>query len=162
MSKIRNADDRKAWLATEDGLFFEGRSVGAEGQAAGELSFTTDMVGYQELLTDPQNEGKLLTFALTQVGNYGVNSEDVSSDTVTPSGVIVREICFEPSSWRSEESLPNYLKAKGVIAIDNIDTRMIIRHLRKTGPLNAVISTECKDKDTLIAAAQTEIKETTK
>jgi len=145
---------KKAWLATEDGLFFEGRSVGAPGQAIGELVFTTDMVGYQELITDPYYKDKILTFAMTQVGNYGVNAADSSSDAHTPRGIVVREMCFKPSNWRSEESLPDYLKRQGILAIEGIDTRMLVRHVRDNAALYAVISTECGDKDELIAAAK--------
>ena len=148
------SEGRKAWLATEDGLLLEGRSVGAEGQVSGTLTFDTAMVGYLEAVTNPDVQGQILVFAMTHIGNYGANEKDALSESAHASGVVVREMCFKPSNWTSEESFPQYLTRQKVVAIDGIDTRMLTRHIRDKGPLGAVISTHCNDKSTLTALAR--------
>jgi carbamoyl-phosphate synthase small subunit len=147
---------KPAYLATADGLFFVGRACGAEGQAGGELCFNTSMSGYQEIVTDPSYGGQIITMTAPQMGNYGVCDEDSQSRGVFARGLVVREMCHEPSNWRSQGSLPDYLRAQGVVAIEGIDTRAIVRHLRDRGAVNAVISTECSDRETLLAAARAE------
>ena len=108
----------KAILALEDGSIFEGRSVGAEGESFGELVFNTSMTGYQEILTDPSYAGQIITMTYTQIGNYGVNEEDVESRQPFCRGFVMRECCFEPSNWRATMSLPDYLKKHDIVAID--------------------------------------------
>ena len=115
----------KAVLALEDGLVVEGRAVGAEGEATGELVFNTSMTGYQEILTDPSYAGQIITMTYPLIGNYGVNDEDVESRQPFCRGFVMRECCFTPSNWRAQGSLPDYLKANNVIGIDDVDTRMI-------------------------------------
>ena len=144
----------KAILALEDGLVFEGRSVGADGEAAGELVFNTAMTGYQEILTDPSYAGQLVTMTYPLIGNYGVNKEDVESRRPFCRGFVMRECCFEPSNWRATESLPDYLRGNGIVAIDGVDTRKITKHLRQYGAKKAVISTKDFDIDSLVAKAQ--------
>jgi len=131
----------KARLATSTGLIFEGRSCGASGTATGELVFNTGMSGYQELITDPATRGQVLIFTMTQVGNYGVNRHDETSGGVHPEAVVAREIADVPSNWASEGSLPEYLAKHAVVAIDQVDTRMLTRHVRDYGPLDAVVTT---------------------
>lgn len=143
-----------AMLALEDGLVLRGWSCGASGEATGELCFNTSMAGYQEVLTDPSYAGQIVTMTSPHIGNYGVNGADMESRGVFATGFVVREMCAEPSNWRSEESLPAFLKRMNVVAIEGLDTRRIVRHLRERGAMRAVISTVDLDADSLIAKAQ--------
>lgn len=143
----------KAILALEDGHVFEGRAVGAEGEAAGELVFNTSMTGYQEILTDPSYAGQIVTMTYPHIGNYGVNDEDVESRRPFLRGFVMRECCFQPSNWRATQSLPDYLRAHQVVAIDGVDTRKITRLLRIKGALKAVISTTDLDHASLVQKA---------
>lgn len=144
----------RAYLALEDGMVFEGWSCGASGEATGELCFNTSMTGYQEIVTDPSYAGQIITMTMPQIGNYGVNPEDSESRGIFARGMVVREMCFEPSNWRSTSSLPDFLKKHNVVAIEGVDTRQIVRHLRERGALRCVISTLDADYDSLVAKAQ--------
>jgi carbamoyl-phosphate synthase small subunit len=144
----------KAVLALEDGLVFEGRAVGASGEATGELVFNTSMMGYQEILTDPSYTGQVITMTYPLIGNYGVNDEDVESRKPFCRGFVMRECCFEPSNYRATQSLPEYLKGNNIVAIDGVDTRKITKHLREKGAMKCVISTEDFDHASLIAKAK--------
>jgi carbamoyl-phosphate synthase small subunit len=148
-------DCPKAILALEDGLVFEGRSVGAEGEATGELVFNTSMMGYQEILTDPSYAGQIITMTYPLIGNYGVNEEDVESRRPFCRGFVMRECCFEPSNWRATSTLPEYLVKHGIVAIDGVDTRKITKHLREFGAKKAVISTREFNHARLIERAKT-------
>ncbi len=143
-----------AVLALEDGLVLKGWSCGAAGEATGELCFNTSMTGYQEVLTDPSYAGQIVTMTSPHIGNYGTNAVDMESRGVFAKGFVVREMCEEPSSWRSEESLPAFLTRFGIVAIEGLDTRRIVRHLRERGALRAVISTVDLDEASLVAKAQ--------
>lgn len=132
----------KAILLLADGTSFEGESIGAPGTTIGEAVFATAMTGYQEMLTDPSFAGQLLTLTYPLVGNYGVNAEDVESDKIQVAGFIVRELCEEPSNWRSRGSLREYLAANGTVAMQGIDTRALTRHLRVAGVMMGAMSTE--------------------
>jgi len=143
-----------ALLALEDGTVFEGRAVGAEGEATGELVFNTSMTGYQEILTDPSYAGQVVTMTYPHIGNYGVNADDVESRQPFVRGFVMRECCFEPSNHLSTQSLPDYLKANNVVAIDGVDTRKITKILRVKGALKCVISTAETDRDALVKKAQ--------
>jgi carbamoyl-phosphate synthase small subunit len=142
-----------ALLALEDGTVFRGYSCGALGEAAGELCFNTSMSGYQEVLTDPSYAGQIVTMTTPHIGNYGVNGADMESRGVFAKGFVVREMCGEPSNWRSEESLPAFLERSGVVAIEGLDTRRVVRHLRERGAMRAVISTVDLDEASLVAKA---------
>jgi carbamoyl-phosphate synthase small subunit len=144
----------KAILAVENGEVFEGRSVGAEGEATGELVFNTSMTGYQEIITDPSYAGQVVTMTYPLIGNYGVNKEDVESRRPFVQGFVMRECCFEPSNWRSEQSLPDYLKEHGIVAIDGVDTRKITKMTRTAGAMKCIISTESDDCEALVKKAQ--------
>lgn len=143
----------KAILALEDGTIFEGNSVGAEGETYGELVFNTSMTGYQEILTDPSYDGQIVTMTYPLIGNYGVNEEDVESRKVFAAGLIMRECCFEPSNWRSTQTLPEYLKENNIVAIDSVDTRKITKLLRSDGAMKSVLSTVDLDHDSLVQKA---------
>ncbi|MFA5072562.1 MAG: glutamine-hydrolyzing carbamoyl-phosphate synthase small subunit [Nitrospirota bacterium] len=132
---------KKALLALADGLVFEGYSFGAEGETSGEVVFNTSMTGYQEILTDPSYKGQIVTMTYTQMGNYGVNLEDVESARPYAEGFIVKEHMEIPSNWRARMSLHQYLKEHGIVGIHGIDTRALTRHLRDHGAQPGIIST---------------------
>lgn len=144
----------KAVLALEDGLVFEGRSVGAEGEAPGELVFNTSMMGYQEILTDPSYAGQIITMTYPLIGNYGVNEEDVESRKTFCRGFVMRECCFQPSNYRAQQSLPDYLKQNGIVAVDGLDTRKITKHLRTRGTMKSILSTVDTGHASLVAKAK--------
>ena len=121
----------KAMLVLSDGTAFEGVSFGAEGETLGEVVFNTSMTGYQEILTDPSYKGQIVTMTCPQIGNYGVNAEDVESGAPYVEGFIVKEYLPYDSNWRSHASLGEYLKSAGITAIEGIDTRALTRHLRE-------------------------------
>lgn len=145
----------KAYLALEDGLVFEGYACGAQGEATGELCFNTSMSGYQEVITDPSYAGQIVTMTMPHIGNYGVNEDDRESRGIFARGMVVREMCHEPSSWRSEQSLPDFLTANNIVAIEGLDTRQIVRHLRERGACKAIISTVDSNHESLVAKAKT-------
>jgi carbamoyl-phosphate synthase small subunit len=126
-------------LVLEDGTCFEGVAAGAQGVAVGEAVFNTSMSGYQEIMTDPSYAGQLVTLTMPHIGNYGVNAADMESSKVQASGLIVRSISEEPSNYRSEQSLPDWLAGNDVVAISEVDTRALTRHLRDKGVMMAVI-----------------------
>jgi carbamoyl-phosphate synthase small subunit len=144
----------KAILALADGTVFEGTSFGAESEAVGEVVFNTSMTGYQEILTDPSYCGQLVVMTYPEIGNVGVNLEDVESSRPFVEGFIVKEYWPSPSNWRARQSLGDYLKAHGIPGIEGIDTRALVRLLREKGNLNAVLSTTDLDRDRLVRRAQ--------
>jgi carbamoyl-phosphate synthase small subunit len=144
----------KAILALADGRFFEGVSFGAEGEAMGEVVFNTSMTGYQEILTDPSYEGQLVAMTYPEIGNVGVNLEDVESRKPYVRGFIVKEYSSTPSNWRSTQPLHEYMKAKGIVGIERIDTRSLVRHLRDTGSQEGIISTLRDNPEELVAKAR--------
>jgi len=143
----------RAILALEDGTVFEGWSCGAAGEALGEAVFNTSLAGYQEVVTDPSYAGQIVTMTMPQIGNCGVNGADMESRGAFLSGLVVREMSRIPSSWRSEMSLPDFLCAQGVVAIQGVDTRRLTRHLRERGAMRSIISTVDLDPASLVAKA---------
>ncbi len=142
---------KKALLVLSDGTVFEGESFGAEGETSGEVVFNTSMTGYQEILTDPSYKGQIVTMTYTQMGNYGVNDEDIESGGGPKvEGFVVRECLDHPSSWRSSTSLCEYLGRHGVVGIQGIDTRALTRHIRVQGSQMGIISTEDPDPLSLL------------
>jgi len=129
-------------LLLQDGTVFHGESIGASGTTIGEAVFATAMTGYQEMLTDPSFAGQLLTLTYPLVGNYGVNPQDVESGRIQVEGFIVRELCEEPSNWRSSMGLREYLTSNGIVAMQGVDTRALTRHLRVAGVMMGAMSTE--------------------
>jgi carbamoyl-phosphate synthase small subunit len=144
----------KAILALSDGKFYVGRSFGAEGEALGEVVFNTSMTGYQEILTDPSYEGQLVAMTYPEIGNVGVNPEDVESRKPFVKGFIVKEYCALPSNWRATEPLHEYMKEHGIVGIEGIDTRSLVRHLRDEGSQEAIISTRSDNPEELVAKAK--------
>jgi len=144
----------EAVIALEDGTVYRGRSFGAPGERCGEIVFNTSMTGYQEVLTDPSYAGQIVAMTYPLIGNCGVNPEDPESCGVQVEGFVVKECCRVPSNWRSRQSLPDYLKAHGVIGIEGVDTRALTRHIRVIGAMKAAISTLGRGADELIAMAR--------
>jgi len=144
-----------AILALEDGTVFEGDSVGAPGLAVGEVVFNTAMTGYQEIVTDPSYARQLVTLTCPHVGNTGCNDADDESRQAWASGLIVRDVPRRPSNWRSQVALPEWLRARGVVAISGIDTRKLTRLLRDRGAQNgALVAGDSIDVDAAIEAAR--------
>lgn len=143
-----------ALLALEDGRSFSGRSWAAEGEAFGEMVFNTSMSGYQEVLTDPSYAGQIVCMTYPLIGNYGVNSEDEESDRPWVEGFVVREASRVASNWRSQESLGDYLKRWNIVALEGIDTRALVRHIRDKGAMRACISTIDLDEQSLVNKAR--------
>lgn len=144
----------KAILALADGRIFEGKSFGASGEVTGEVVFNTAMSGYQEVLTDPSYKGQMVTMTYTQIGNTGINPEDIESRGLFLSGFIVKEYQDCYSNWRATMSLDAYLKENGVVGIQGLDTRALTRHLRDKGAQNGIISTVDLNHESLIAKAR--------
>jgi carbamoyl-phosphate synthase small subunit len=145
---------KKAILALADGMVFEGESFGAEGETSGEIVFNTSMTGYQEILTDPSYKGQIVTMTYPQIGNYGVNNEDVESAKPFAEGFIVKEYLDIPSNWRSKKSLHQYLRENGIVGIQGIDTRALTKHLRDLGAQPGVITTRDMNPDSIVAKAK--------
>jgi carbamoyl-phosphate synthase small subunit len=142
-----------AVLVLADGTVFRGRGVGAPGLAAGEVVFNTAMTGYQEILTDPSYCGQIVTLTHPHIGNTGVNAEDDESHRVFAAGLVVRDVPATMSSWRAEQSLGDYLAARGVVAIADIDTRRLTRLVREKGAQSGcVMSGEVSVEQALAAA----------
>lgn len=133
-------DGGRAILLLEDGKSFEGRGFGAPAESYGEVVFHTGMSGYQEILTDPSYSEQIVTMTYPQIGNYGVNPGDVESRKLFLRGFVVKENCSYPSNWRSNKSLDEYLRESGVVGIEGIDTRALVRHLRDNGSKNGILS----------------------
>ena len=136
-----------AILALEDGTVYHGKSFGTHATACGEVCFNTSMTGYQEILTDPSYKGQIVTMTYPEIGNYGVNPEDVESYQPHVSGFVVRELSPVVSSWRAQQALDNYLKENGIPGIEDIDTRALTKKLRVRGAMNGMISTEDISED---------------
>ena len=146
--------EQTAKLALEDGSVFTGTSIGAPGEVDGEVCFNTSMTGYQEILTDPSYRGQIVTMTYPQIGNYGVNAEDLESSRPHLAGFVVREHSRVESNFRSETSLGEFLKEWGVVAIESIDTRALVRHIRSAGAMRGMLSTLDLDDASLVAKAK--------
>ncbi len=146
----------RAVLALEDGNYFEGEGFGAQTRVEGEVCFNTSLTGYQEILTDPSYAGQMVTLTYPEIGNYGVNLEDVESTRIQAAGLIVKNVCPYPSNFRADgqvATVSDYLKAQGIPGIQGIDTRRLTRILRETGAKNGVLVTGDYDLKEVLAAA---------
>jgi carbamoyl-phosphate synthase small subunit len=140
----------RAFLVLSDGVVFEGKGFGFEGEATGEVVFNTSMTGYQEILTDPSYKGQIVTMTYTQMGNYGVNTADAeSAGGPKVEGFVVKEHLPFASNWRSEADLDDYLRHHRVVGIEGIDTRALTRHLRNHGAQMGIISTAGEPRELL-------------
>lgn len=112
---------------------FRGTSCAAAGEVFGEICFNTSLEGYLEVITDPSYAGQIVTMTYPQIGNYGVNVDDAQADEPALRGLVVRDLCATPSNWRSAQGLPDYLRDHGVVAVEGVDTRALVRHVRDCG-----------------------------
>jgi carbamoyl-phosphate synthase small subunit len=133
---------KKAILLLADGTIFEGKSIGRDGTAYGEICYNTGMTGYQEIFTDPSYFGQLMLATNAHIGNYGVNEEEIESDSIKISGLICKNFSFNYSRENAQDSLENYFEKQNLMAISDIDTRAVVRYIRDKGAMNAIISTE--------------------
>lgn len=133
---------KKALILLEDGTIFHGKAVGKEGTAFGEVCFNTGMTGYQEIFTDPSYYGQLMVTTNAHIGNYGVNDEEVESDSIKISGLICRNFSYDFSRVKADGSLEDFLNKHNLLAISDVDTRALVTYIRENGAMNAVISTE--------------------
>ena len=131
---------RKAVLVLADGTYFEGYNFGFQGETTGEVVFNTSMTGYQEIITDPSYSGQIVTMTYTQIGNYGVNEEDVESSKIWVEGFIVKEYQNVPSNWRCKKTLEDYLIENKIVGLEGIDTRALVKHIRDFGAQQGIIS----------------------
>ncbi|MFM9110795.1 MAG: glutamine-hydrolyzing carbamoyl-phosphate synthase small subunit [Prochlorococcaceae cyanobacterium] len=139
-----------ALLVLADGTLLRGEAFGARGTAIGEVVFNTGMTGYQEVMTDPSYAGQLVTFTYPELGNTGVNDQDLEADRPHVRGVIARQLVPAASSWRCQEPLPQWLERHAVVGISGIDTRALVRHLREGGAINGAISSDgCSPQEVL-------------
>ena len=144
----------RAALALEDGTVFVGQSFGATGTVSGEVCFNTSLTGYQEILTDPSYRGQILCMTAPQIGNYGVNPDDVESGRLQMAGFVVREASRVASNFTATGTLGDYLAAAGVVGITGIDTRALVRRLRIRGAMTGVLSSELIDAARLVEMAR--------
>ena len=150
--------EKKVYLTLQNGRVFQGYAFGADGETTGELVFNTGMVGYIESLSDPSNYGQILVQTFPLIGNYGMVHADVESEKSWVSAYVVREICDEPSNFRMEGKLEEYVKAQGVVGIYGVDTRELTKILREEGTMNARISRRPLSQDELLKLQDYKIK----
>ncbi len=143
-----------ALLALEDGTVFTGRSFGARGERVGEVVFNTSLSGYQEVLTDPSYRGQMVAMTAPQIGNTGVNDEDMESERPQVEAFFVRQVSPLASNWRARKDLGQFLREHGIVALSDVDTRALTRHVRAFGAMKAAVSTEDLSPESLIAKAR--------
>ena len=142
---------KEAILYLQDGTTFHGRTLKQTGESIGEAVFNTALTGYQEVLTDPSYTGQIVVMTYPLIGNYGINDEDQESDAIHVKGFVVKEFCRRPSNWRSKKSIIDYLNEHKILSLEGVDTRALTRHLRLSGAMKAIISTEDFDPKSLQA-----------
>ncbi|WP_055446717.1 glutamine-hydrolyzing carbamoyl-phosphate synthase small subunit [Lacinutrix mariniflava] len=140
---------KKALILLADGTIFHGKAVGKEGSAFGEVCFNTGMTGYQEIFTDPSYYGQLMVTTNAHIGNYGVNNEEVESDSVKIAGLICKNFSYNFSRDAADGSLEDFLNENNLLAISDVDTRALVAYIRDNGAMNAVISTEVDNIEAL-------------
>lgn len=143
----------KAILVLEDGTTFHGKSFGAEGEAAGQVIFNTQVVGYQEIITDPANRENIIAMGYPHIGNYGINDRLNESDSAHASALVVKEYSKIYSNWQAKESLGDFMKRNKVIGIEDVDTRSLTVHIRENGEMKGIVSTKDFNKESLIRKA---------
>ena len=151
------ASDRSpapAKLALADGTIVEGTAIGERGLTGGELCFNTSMTGYQEIMTDPSYYGQLMMMTYPHIGNYGASDIDMEADAPMVAGFIVRSFTHRHSNRQADESLDEFMRRHGLVGIAGVDTRALVRHIRDEGVMNAVISSEQLDDETLVQRAR--------
>lgn len=138
-----------AFVLLADGTLFKGRAAGKPGTATGEICFNTAMTGYQETFTDPSYYGQILTMTNAHIGNYNVNEEETESNSIKISALVCKNFSLKGSRIKSYTNLDQYFKDAGITVISDVDTRALVRHIRNKGAMNAIVSTEIKDVETL-------------
>lgn len=144
-----SSEMNKIWIYLENGIFLEANSFGAEGTSVGEIVFNTSMSGYQEIMSDPSYAGQFVTFTMPEIGNVGVNAQDMESASAHAKGMIVRKYQSRYSNFRAEESLNAFLVKHNIIGICDIDTRYLTKMIRTQGAMMMIASTKISDKDEL-------------
>lgn len=139
---MKYINKKKAILLLKDGTIFEGKSIGIEGTAVGEICFNTGTTGYQEIFTDPSYYGQLMVTTNAHIGNYGTNKNEQESDSIKISGLVCKNFSFDYSRPNADTSLFEYFEKENFVAISDVDTRALVRYIRDKGAMNAVISTE--------------------
>ncbi len=142
---------RDVWIYLENGTYLSAKSFGADTTSVGEIVFNTSLTGYQEIISDPSYAGQFITFTMPEIGNVGVNDEDMESSAAHCKGVIVRQYQSQYSSFRAQEALHTFLEKHGVIGICDIDTRFLTKMLRTQGAMMMIASTQVSDKEELKA-----------
>lgn len=153
-SRFSPDSNKPAKLALADGTVVEGKALGEYGLTGGELCFNTSMTGYQEIMTDPSYYGQLMMMTYPHIGNYGASSQDMEADEPMVAGFIVRDYPREQSNPNADETLDQFMRRHGVVGISGVDTRALVRHVRDKGVMNAIISSEELDDDTLVQKAK--------
>ncbi len=143
-----------AKLAVEDGTVFTGRAFGARGEVDGEVVFNTSMTGYQEILTDPSYHGQIVTMTYPEIGNYGINEADLESRRPWVRGFVIRELSSRVSNFRAQESLEDFLDRHGIVGIEAVDTRALVRLTRVRGAMKGILSTTDPDDASLVDKAR--------
>lgn len=144
----------KALIALEDGTVFEGESFTGQGETEGEIVFNTGITGYQEILTDPSYKGQIVTMTYPLIGNYGINLADMESSKIQAEAFLIKEYNAYPSNFRSTSTLADFLRKQNILGVEGIDTRALTRHIRVSGALKGIVSTEDLDPQSLIVKAQ--------
>jgi carbamoyl-phosphate synthase small subunit len=139
---MKYQNKKKALILLKDGTIFEGKSIGMEGTAVGEICFNTGMTGYQEIFTDPSYYGQLMVTTNAHIGNYGTNKNENESSSIKIAGLICKNFSYEYSRPDADDSLFDYFQKQNFVAISDVDTRALVRYIRDKGAMNAVISTE--------------------
>lgn len=139
----------KALLLLEDGTVFHGRAAGKTGTTTGEFCFNTGMTGYQEIFTDPSYFGQILVATNVHIGNYGIKNDEVESESIKIAGFVCRNFNVPYSRQRADRSIQDYFEAEGLVAIEDVDTRALVQHLRMQGAMNGIISSETDDVEEL-------------
>ena len=147
--KVKYQPRKKAILLLADGTIFEGKSIGIEGTATGEICFNTGMTGYQEIFTDPSYFGQLMVTTNAHIGNYGINEDEVESEGIKIAGLICRNFSFDYSRPIADGSLKEWFEKHKLVAISEVDTRALVSYIRDNGAMNAIISTETDDVEKL-------------
>ena len=144
----------KAILVLEDGTIFEGTSFGAEGEAAGEVIFNTQVVGFQEIMTDPAYKNRIIAFGYPHIGNVGINERSNESDQAHATAFVIKEYSKVYSNWQAKGSMEDFMKKNNVIGIEGIDTRALTVYIRDNGEMKGIVSTKDFSKDSLVKKAK--------
>ena len=143
-------ENKNALLVLQDGTVFKGLAIGKTGTTVGEICFNTGMTGYQEIFTDPSYFGQLMVMTNAHIGNYGAKIADAESESIKIAGLICRNFTNNFSRFQAESDLQTYIENQGLVGIADIDTRALVRHIRKAGAMNAIISSEIADANQLL------------